>query len=83
MTTYRIRVGFHNPSALTLRQLDDHLAEHRFCKTRERNATFRYFLEYEYHAPDADYCTVCSLAYNEACKVRKCPLVLVEEKGDS
>ncbi len=39
---------------------------------------FRYFMEYEYQSDVRDLCSVCSLAYSQACKVRKCPLILVE-----
>jgi len=42
-------------------------------------------MEYQYETETPDLCSVCSLAYSQACKVRKCPLVLVEviEKGDT
>ena len=36
------------------------------------------FMEYEYQSDVRDLCSVCSLAYSQACKVRKCPLILVE-----
>ncbi|EIB96413.1 hypothetical protein S7A_20154 [Pantoea sp. Sc1] len=35
-------------------------------------------MEYEYQSDVRDLCSVCSLAYTQACKVRKCPLILVE-----
>ena len=80
MTTYRVRVGFHNPSALTFRQLDEILEQQRFWRTASRSATFRYFMEYEYVSEVRDLCEVCELAYSQACKVKKCPLVMVVEE---
>ncbi|ARF49853.1 MULTISPECIES: hypothetical protein [Pantoea] len=82
MTTYRIKVGYHNPNALTFRQLDAQLADHAFYSARANDdrGGFRYFQEYEYSSDSADYCAVCSLAYHHACQVKKCPLVLVEIK---
>ncbi|WP_380178056.1 hypothetical protein [Kalamiella sp. sgz302252] len=77
MTTYLVRVGFHNPSALTFRQLDEILEQQRFWRTTSRSSTFRYFMEYEYESEMRDLCEVCELAYSQACKVKKCPLVLV------
>ena|GEM_PF-256430 len=78
MTTYRVRVGYHNPSALTFRQLDEILEPQRFWRTDSAGGQFRYFMEYEYQSDVRDLCSVCSLAYSQACKVRKCPLILVE-----
>ncbi|WP_312047139.1 hypothetical protein [Erwinia sp.] len=77
MTIYRVRVGFHNPSALTFRQLDEILEQQRFWRTGSRSATFRYFMEYEYESEVRDLCEVCELAYSQACKVKKRPLVMV------
>ena len=77
MTTYRIKVGFHNPSALTFRELDMILAEASFRAAQSQRAGVRYFTEYEYES-EGDLCSVCALAYSHACKVKKCPLVLVE-----
>lgn len=77
MATYRIKVGFHNPSALTFRELDAILAEASFRAAQSQRAGVRYFTEYEYES-EGDLCSVCALAYSHACKVRKCPLVLVE-----
>lgn len=77
MATYRIKVGFHNPSALTFRELDGVLAEVSFRAASSQRAGVRYFMEYEYES-ESDLCAVCALAYSHACKVRKCPLVLVE-----
>ncbi|WP_071883930.1 hypothetical protein [Pantoea sp. At-9b] len=78
MTIYRVRVGFHNPSALTFRQLDEILEPQRFWRTEPERGQFRYFTEYEYQSEERDLCAVCSLAYSQACRVRKCPLILVE-----
>ncbi|MGY2971308.1 hypothetical protein ACVWWU_001707 [Pantoea sp. PA1] len=85
MTTYRIKVGYHNPSALTFMQLDEQLADHAFYSARADadSGGFRYFQEYEYQSDSADYCSVCSMAYHHACQVRKCPLVLVEIKDEN
>ncbi|MEG3113162.1 MULTISPECIES: hypothetical protein [Pantoea] len=80
MTTYRVRVGFHNPSALTFMQLDEILEPQRFWRTDSCGGRFRYFMEYEYESM-RDLCSVCSLAYSQACKVKKCPLILVEVKS--
>lgn len=77
MTTYRVRVGFHNPSALTFRQLDEILEQQRFWRTDARSGAFPYFMEYTYESEVCDLCEVCKLAYSQACKVKKCPLVLV------
>ena len=77
MPTYKIKVGFHNPSALTFRELDTVLSEASFRATACQRAGVRYFTEYEYES-EGDYCSVCALAYTQACKVKKCPLVLVE-----
>lgn len=78
MTKYRVRVGFHNPSALTFRQLDEILEPQRFWRSDTRSGTFRYFMEYEYESEVRDICEVCELAYSQACKVKKCPLILVQ-----
>lgn len=80
MTIYRVRIGFHNPSGLTFRQLDEILEPQRFCRSRVGGSQFRYYMEYEYETEVRDLCAVCSLAYSQACRVNKCPLVLVEEK---
>lgn len=77
MPTYKIKVGFHNPSALTFKELDNVLSEASFRATACQRAGVRYFTEYEYES-EGDFCSVCALAYDRACKVRKCPLVLVE-----
>lgn len=77
MAIYRIKVGFHNPSALTFRELDVILAEASFRAAQSQRAGVRYFTEYEYES-EGDLCSVCALAYSHACKVKKCPLVLVE-----
>ena len=79
MATYRIKVGFHNPSALTFRELDVILAEASFRAAQSQRAGVRYFTEYEYES-EGDLCSVCALAYSHACKVKKCPLVLVERQ---
>jgi len=79
MTTYRVRVGYHNPSALTFRQLDELLEPQRFWRTASGGGKFRYYMEYEYESEVRDLCAVCALAYSQACKVKRCPLVLVEE----
>lgn len=79
MTTYRVRVGYHNPSALTFRQLDELLEPQRFWRTATHTSRFRYYMEYEYESDVRDLCAVCALAYSQACRVRRCPLVLVEE----
>ncbi|CCG86523.1 hypothetical protein [Erwinia piriflorinigrans] len=78
MTTYRVRVGFHNPSALTFRQLNEIFEPQHFCRTDSCGGRFRYFMEYQYETEAKDLCSVCCLAYSQACKVKKCPLVLVE-----
>ncbi|MBP2199585.1 hypothetical protein [Pantoea cypripedii] len=78
MTIYRVRVGFHNPSALTFRQLDEILEPQRFWRTEPDSGRFRYFTEYEYQSEVRDLCSVCSLAYSQACRVKRCPLILVE-----
>lgn len=81
MTTYRIRVGFHNPSALTFLQLDELLEPRRFCRLSSYGEKFRCYIEYEYQSEVHDYCTVCQLALTQACKVKRNPLVLVEVKN--
>lgn len=83
MTTYRVRVGYHNPSALTFRQLDELLEPQRFWRTASGGGKFRYYMEYEYESEVRDLCAVCALAYSQACKVKRCPLVLVEEVSAS
>ncbi|MCZ4058263.1 hypothetical protein O3W44_02845 [Pantoea sp. LMR881] len=80
MTTYRVKVGFHNPTGLTFRQLDEILEPQRFWRTEPHDGKFRYYMEYEYESDVRDLCEVCELAYSQACKVRKCPLILVEAK---
>lgn len=80
MTIYRIKVGYHNPSALTFRQLNEVLVEEAFRLSQPEKHGFRYFTEYEYETETGDLCSVCSLAYSRACRVKKCPLVLVEIK---
>ncbi len=77
MTTYNVRVGFHNPSALTFRQLDEILEQQRFWRTGSRSGEFRYFMEYKYESELRNLCEVCELVYSQACKVKRCPLVLV------
>ena len=72
------RTGNHKKYALTFRQLDEILEPQRFWRTDSAGGQFRYFMEYEYQSDVRDLCSVCSLAYNQACKVRKCPLILVE-----
>ena len=79
MTIYRVRVGFHNPSALTFRQLDEIFAPQDIVRSAKRGGTFRYFMDYHYESEEKDVCSVCELAYSHACRVKKCPLVLVEE----
>jgi len=79
VTIYRVKIGFHNPSGLTFRQLDEILEPHRFLRTHDGSGQFRYYTEYEYETEARDICEVCSLAYSQACRVKKCPLVLVEE----
>ena len=37
-------------------------------------------MEYEYQSEVSGLCDVCELAYSQACKVKKCPLVLVEAR---
>lgn len=80
MNTYRVRVGFHNPTGLTFRQLDEVLEPLRFWRTESRSGNFRYYMEYEYQSEVRSLCDICELAYSQACKVRKCPLILVEAK---
>ncbi|WP_234472931.1 hypothetical protein [Erwinia sp. S63] len=80
MTTYRVKIGFHNPSGLTFRLLDEILEPQRFWRITASDGQFRYHMEYEYEAEGRDLCAVCSLAYSQACRVNKCPLVLVEER---
>ena len=79
MTIYRVRVGFHNPSALTFRQLDEIFAPQNIVRCARRGGNFRYFMDYHYQSEERDLCSVCELAYSHACRVKKCPLVLVEE----
>lgn len=79
MNIYRVKIGFHNPSALTFRQLDEVMAMSQFSRKEKANGLFRYCVEYEISTEQGDLCSVCSLAYAQACTVRKCPLVLVEE----
>lgn len=81
MTTYLVRVGFHNPTGLTFRQLDEVLEPQRFWRTQSCDGNFRYYMEYEYESDIRDLCDVCELAYSQACKVRKCPLILVQTKS--
>ncbi|QKJ87744.1 hypothetical protein PMPD1_2807 [Paramixta manurensis] len=80
MTIYRVRVGYHNPSALTFMQLDELLEPQRFSRLSSYGAAFRCYIEYEYESEVRDLCSVCSLAYSSACRVKKCPLILVEVK---
>ena len=82
MTTFRIKIGFNNPSALTLRALDEAMEGQQFVRKRETEGQFRYFQEYEYATDHHDYCHVCAMAYKQACKVKGFPLVLVEEIAD-
>ncbi|UWS31727.1 hypothetical protein [Erwinia pyrifoliae] len=63
---------------MTFRQLNEILEPQRFWRTDSCGGKFRYFMEYQYHSEAKDLCSVCSLAYLQACKVKKCPLVLVE-----
>ncbi|MDZ7278331.1 hypothetical protein [Pantoea eucrina] len=83
MTIYRVRIGFHNPTGLTFRQLDELLEPQRFWRKSTSDGKFRYYTEYEYESEVRDLCEVCHLAYSQACKVRKCPLILVEQKHAS
>ncbi|WP_128598949.1 hypothetical protein [Pantoea rodasii] len=80
MTVYRVRVGFHNPTGLTFRQLDELLRPLRFWRINSCGGKFRYYMEYEYQSEVSGLCDVCELAYSQACKVKKCPLVLVEAR---
>ena len=81
MTTYRIRVGFHTPSALPFLQLDELLEPRRFCRLSSYGEKFRCYIEYEYQSEVHDYCSVCQLARDQACRVKRNPLVLVEIKN--
>ena len=81
MTTYRVRVGFHNPSALTFLQLDELLEPRRFCRLSSYGEKFRCFIDYEYKTETKDLCAVCSIARQAACEVKNNALVLVEITG--
>ncbi|MDI3438333.1 hypothetical protein QLG07_02525, partial [Erwinia sp. V90_4] len=62
-------------------QLDEVLEPLRFWRTDTNEGKFRYYMEYEYQTELRSLCEVCELAYSQACKVRKCPLILVEDKN--
>lgn len=55
------------------------MAGQQFTRISEKEGQLRYCLAYEYASEPHDLCQVCLLAYTQACKVKRCPLVLVED----